>query len=114
LGAVAQTAAWLVIFFFASAAASSAYMTVSESFPLELRAMAIAIFYSFGTGAGGLIGPVLFGALIESGSRREILWGYVLGGGLMIGAALVEIWFGVNAERRPLEEVAAPLSSAAE
>ena len=111
-GAVAQTAAWLVIFFFASAAASSAYMTVSESFPLELRAMAIAIFYSFGTGAGGIVGPALFGALIESGSRQEILWGYVLGGGLMIGAAAVESVVGVRAERRPLEEVAAPLSSA--
>ena len=111
-GAAAQTAAWLVIFFFASAAASSAYMTVSESFPLELRAIAIAIFYSFGTGAGGIVGPALFGALIESGSRQEILWGYVLGGGLMIGAALVETVFGVQAERRPLEEVCAPLSSA--
>ena len=112
LGPAAQTAAWLVIFFFASAAASSAYMTVSESFPLELRAVAIAIFYAFGTGAGGIVGPVLFGALIESGSRQEILWGYALGGGLMIGAAVVEVWFGVNAERRPLEDVATPLSSA--
>ena len=114
LGAAAQTAAWLVIFFFASAAASSAYMTVSESFPLELRAIAIAIFYSFGTGAGGIIGPALFGALIETGSRYEILWGYVLGGGLMIGAAVVEAICGVQAERRPLEEVCAPLSSAAD
>lgn len=111
-GPVEQTAAWLVIFFFASAAASSAYMTVSESFPLELRAIAIAIFYSFGTGAGGIIGPALFGALIESGSRQEILWGYALGGGLMIAAALVETVCGVAAERRPLEEVCAPLSSA--
>jgi MFS family permease len=111
-GAVEQTAAWLVIFFFASAAASSAYMTVSESFPLELRAIAIAIFYAFGTGAGGIVGPALFGALIESGSRQEIMWGYVLGGGLMVGAAVVETLFGVDAERRPLEEVCAPLSSA--
>jgi MFS family permease len=112
MSATGQTAAWLVIFFFASAAASSAYMTVSESFPLELRAIAIAIFYAFGTGLGGMIGPALFGWLIESGSRREIFAGYALVGALMLGAALVEARFGVAAERRPLEEVCPPLSSA--
>jgi MFS family permease len=110
LSATEQTAAWLVIFFFASAAASSAYLTVAESFPLELRALAIAIFYAIGTGAGGIIGPTLFGALIDTGSRAEIFWGYALGGGLMIGAAVMEAWLGLAAERRPLEEVAPPLS----
>ena len=114
LGAVGQTALWLVIFFFASAAASSAYMTVAESFPLELRAIAIAVFYSFGTGLGGMVGPALFGALIDTGSRQEIFWGYALGGALMIGAAAVEMWLGIAAERRSLEDVCEPLSSAAE
>ncbi|HEX9466023.1 MAG TPA: MFS transporter [Alphaproteobacteria bacterium] len=114
LGPVGQTAMWLVIFFFASAAASSAYMTVAEAFPLELRAIAIAVFYSFGTGLGGMIGPALFGALIDTGSRQEIFWGYALGGILMIGAALVELRFGIAAERRSLEDVCQPLSSQAE
>jgi MFS family permease len=112
LDAVQQTAAWTVIFFFASAAASSAYLTVGESFPLEMRAIAIAIFYAFGTALGGIAGPALFGALIESGSRPQILWGYLLGGGLMVAAALVAAWLGVSAERRPLEDVAPPLSRA--
>ncbi len=111
LGATAQTAGWLVIFFFASAAASAAYMTVGESFPLELRALAIAIFYAFGTAAGGIVGPILFGALIDTGSRDDVLSGYVLGGALMMAAAAVELWLGVPAERQPLEEVARPLSS---
>jgi MFS family permease len=110
LDAVGQTAAWTVIFFFASAAASSAYLTVSESFPLELRAMAIAVFYAFGTGVGGVIAPALFGVLIDSGSRTEILGGYLLGGALMVAAALVEVKLGIAAERRPLEDVARPLS----
>jgi MFS family permease len=111
LSVVEQTAAWLVIFFFASAAASSAYLTVAESFPLELRALAIAIFYAIGTGVGGIVGPTLFGALIDTGSRAEIFWGYAIGGGLMIGAAVMEAWLGLASERRPLEEVAPPLSS---
>jgi MFS family permease len=111
LDAAEQTAAWTIVFFFASAAASAAYLTVGESFPLELRALAIALFYAFGTLLGGAGGPWLFGVLIESGSRREILWGYLLGAGLMIGAALIELRLGVRAEGRPLEEVAAPLSS---
>ena len=110
LDATEQTAAWTVIFFVASAAASAAYLTVGESFPLETRALAIAIFYSFGTALGGIVGPLLFGALIDTGSRDEILWGYLLGAALMIGAAAVEAAIGVRAERRPLEEVARPLS----
>ncbi len=114
LDAATQTAAWTVIFFFASAGASAAYLTVGEAFPLEMRALAIALFYAFGTGIGGIAGPALFGALIATGSRSEILTGYLLGGGLMLLAALVEMWLGIAAERRPLEELAPPLSAAGE
>src|SRR5262249_13650343 len=112
LDAVQQTFAWTAIFFVASAAASSAYLTVGESFPLEVRAIAIALFYAFGTGVGGVAGPALFGALIGSGSRVSIMWGYVLGGTLMLGAAVVAALLAVPAERRALEDVAPPLSSA--
>jgi MFS family permease len=112
LGAAGQTAAWTVIFFFASAAASSAYLTVGETFPLEVRAIAIAIFYAFGTAVGGVAGPAVFGALIQTGSRQELLLGYLLGGGLMLAGAAVAFWLGSDAERRPLEEVAPPLSAA--
>lgn len=111
LDATQQTIAWTVIFFFASAAASSAYLTVGESFPLEVRAVAISLFYAFGTGVGGIAGPALFGVLIETGSRREIFWGYLLGGALMVIAAIFEAVLGVAAERRSLETVAPPLSS---
>jgi MFS family permease len=112
LGAVSQTALWTAIFFAASAAASAAYLTVGESFPLELRALAIALFYALGTGIGGLAGPALFGALIATGSRSAIMWGYLAGAALMLAAAAVEAMLGVSAERRSLEEVAAPLSQA--
>jgi MFS family permease len=111
LDAVQQTIAWTAIFFVASAAASSAYLTVGESFPLEVRAIAIALFYAFGTGVGGVAGPALFGALIDTGSRVSILWGYLLGGGLMLGAAVVAALLAVPAERRALEDVAPPLSA---
>lgn len=113
LGAVGQTAAWTAIFFFASAAASSAYLTVGENFPLEMRAIAIGIFYAIGTGIGGVGAPALFGALIAGGDRGEIFGGYVLGAALMVLAAGFMLWLGVAAERRPLEEVAPPLSAAA-
>ena len=112
LTAAQQTAAWTVIFFFASAAASSAYLTVGETFPLEVRAVAIAIFYAFGTLMGGVAGPIVFGAMIETGERGTLLWGYVLAGGLMLGAAVVAALLAVDAERRSLEDVAPPLSSA--
>ncbi|HAB03944.1 MAG TPA: MFS transporter, partial [Pseudomonas sp.] len=105
-----QTLAWMVIFFFASAAASSAYLTVAETFPLEIRALAIAVFYAFGTALGGLIGPTLFGALIESGERANVLVGYLIGAALMVTAGLTQALWGVAAERRSLEEVAKPLS----
>lgn len=109
-----QTLAWMVIFFFASAAASSAYLTVAETFPLEIRALAIAMFYAFGTGLGGLIGPTLFGALIETGERTNVWYGYLIGAVLMIVAALTQAVWGVSAERRSLEEVARPLSQVCE
>jgi len=112
LDATQQTIAWTVIFFFASAAASSAYLTVGETFPLEVRAVAISVFYALGTAVGGIAGPTLFGALIQTGSRDEVMLGYVLGGALMIGAAVVEAFLGVDAEKRSLEEVAPPLSAA--
>lgn len=112
LDAGSQTIAWMVIFFFASAAASSAYLTVSESFPLEVRALAIALFYMLGTAAGGVAGPWLFGRLVESGTRGDIVLGYLFGAALMVGAAIVALALGIRAERRPLEEVAAPLSRA--
>jgi MFS family permease len=112
LGAESQTLAWTVIFFFASAAASAAYLTVGELFPLETRAISISLFYAFGTLLGGVAGPAVFGALIQSGSRGQILAGYLLGGGLMIAAAIAEWLLGVDAERKSLEEVATPLSLA--
>ncbi|RMV70172.1 Major facilitator family transporter [Pseudomonas caricapapayae] len=107
-----QAIAWMVIFFFASAAASSAYLTVAETFPLEIRALAIAVFYAFGTGLGGMIGPTLFGELIETGERSNVLIGYLIGAGLMLLAALVQSIWGAAAERKSLEEVARPLSHA--
>jgi MFS family permease len=103
--------AWSVIFFFASAAASSAYLTVSETFPLEIRALAIAVFYAVGTGIGGVAGPLLMGALISTGSRLSVFAGYLLGAVLMLAAAVVMVRWGIPAERRPLEDVARPLAA---
>ena len=106
------TIAWMVVFFFASAAASAAYLTVSETFPLEIRALAIAFFYAIGTGIGGTIGPWLFGQLIETGSRTSVFTGYLIGAVLMIAAAIVASIWGVAAERKSLEVVSRPLASA--
>jgi MFS family permease len=111
LTAQTQTAAWTIIFFIASAAASSAYLTVSEIFPLEIRAVPIAIFYAIGTLAGGVGAPLLFGWIIGTGSITALFTGYVVAAVLMIFGAIVEAWIGVPAERRSLEHVAAPLSS---
>jgi MFS family permease len=111
LDAVQQTAAWTIIFFVASAAASSAYLTVGESFPLEVRAVAIAVFYALGTAVGGVAAPALFGVLINTGSRVSIFYGYLLGGLLMLIAGGTEALLGVSAERRALEDVAPPLSA---
>jgi MFS family permease len=106
-----QTIAWMVIFFFASAAASSAYLTVSESFPLEIRALAIAVFYAFGTALGGIAGPALFGRLIDTQQRSAVFEGYLVGSALMLAAAIIAAIWGVDAERQPLEQVATPLSA---
>jgi MFS family permease len=106
-----QTVAWMVIFFFASAAASSAYLTVSESFPLEIRALAIAFFYAFGTALGGIAGPAFFGTLIDTHERSAVFAGYLVGSALMLAAAVIAAIFGVDAERKPLEQVALPLSA---
>ena len=111
LTAQTQTLAWTIIFFVASAAASSAYLTVSEIFPLEIRAFAIAIFYAVGTLTGGVGAPILFGWIIATGSSDALFIGYLVAAVLMIFGAIVELWIGVAAERRPLEDVAAPLSS---
>ncbi|WOD17664.1 MFS transporter [Paraburkholderia kirstenboschensis] len=111
LTVVTQTIAWMVIFFFASAAASSAYLTVSESFPLEIRALAIAVFYAFGTALGGIAGPAFFGRLIDTHQRSEVFSGYLVGSALMLAAAVIAAVWGVDAERKSLEHVAAPLSS---
>jgi MFS family permease len=110
LSAETQTICWMVIFFFASAAASSAYLTVSETFPLEIRALAIAFFYAVGTGIGGIAGPWLFGVLIDTGSRVSVFFGYLLGAVLMIAAAFVAWRWAVAAERKALEHVARPLA----
>lgn len=105
------TLCWSVVFFFASAAASSAYLTVSETFPVEMRALAIAVFYAVGTGAGGIAGPWLFGILIDTGSRGSVFGGYLLGAALMLAAAIIAARFAIRAERQPLESVARPLNA---
>lgn len=111
LDARSQALCWSAVFFLASAAASSAYLTVSEVFPLEMRALAISIFFAIGTGAGGFAAPALFGALIESGSREAVAAGYGLGAALVVAAGLLAWRFAVDAERKPLEEIAAPMSA---
>ena len=110
LTAGTQTAVWVVIFFFASAGASSAYLTVSEIFPIEIRAKSIAVFFAIGAIFGAL-GPVIYGALIGNGtSRTGLTIGYIIGGVVMILGGLVEVFFGVNAEGKALEDVARPLT----
>jgi len=111
LDARSQALCWSAVFFLASAAASSAYLTVSEVFPLEMRAVAISIFYAVGTGAGGFAAPLLFGALIDTGSRGAVAVGYAIGAALVIFAGLLALRYAVDAERKPLEEVAPPLGT---
>ena len=111
LSATTMTICWCGIFFFASAGASAAYLTVSELFPLEARAMAIALFYSAGTGVAAL-SPTIFGALIATHSKTNVNYGYLLGAGLMIAAGIVAIFLAVPAERRALEDVARPFTAA--
>jgi MFS family permease len=109
LGPVWLSLCWSAIFFVASAAASSAYLTVSEIFPVEMRAISISLFYAAGTALGGFAGPPLYGAIIESGSRDALFAAYALAGVLMCLAGAVAAWIGVDAERKSLEEVCAPL-----
>jgi MFS family permease len=111
LTAASLTVAWSVVFFFASAGVSAAYLTVSEIFPMETRALAIAIFYAVGTGIGGIIGPQLFGRLVPTGKTSDVFVALVIGSILMILGGLAEILFGVKAERRRLEGIAKPLTA---
>ena len=111
LNATTQTIAWCIIFFFASAGASAAYLTVSEIFPMETRAMAIAFFYATGTIVGGVSGPVLFGRLIESGETSQIFIGFVIGAVVMIFGGVVQATMGVEAAQRDLEDIAPPISA---
>ena len=111
LSAGTLTLAWTVVFFFASAGVSAAYLTVSEIFPMETRALAIALFYAVGTGIGGIIGPQLFGRLIPTGKTSDVFVALAIGAGLMIVGGVAEILFGVKAERRRLEGIAKPLTA---
>ncbi|GAB6986149.1 hypothetical protein JCM10369A_26730 [Nocardioides pyridinolyticus] len=113
--AVSLTVLGAVIFFFVSAGASAAYLTASEVFPMETRALCIAFFYAIGTAAGGISGPLLFGHLIDSASASGditgIAVGYFIGAVLMIGAGVVEAFLGVRAEGQSLEDIARPLTA---
>ncbi|MFE5143275.1 MFS transporter [Streptomyces fagopyri] len=111
LSAVTLTACWCVVLFFASAGASSAYLTVSEIFPMETRAMAIAFFYALGTAAGGISGPLVFADLTSSGVVGDTVLAFQVGAGLMCAAGLVAAFLAVNAEGRSLEDIATPLSA---
>jgi MFS family permease len=104
-------AALMVIFFFASAGTSAAYLTVSEIFPLETRALCISVFYAVGTAAGGITGPLLFATLIESGKRSHVFVGFMIGAVAMILGGVAELLFGVRAERQSLESIAKPLTA---
>ncbi|MDB5817485.1 MAG: putative transporter, MSF-type [Rhizobacter sp.] len=110
LDALSQALCWSVVFFFASAAASSAYLTISEVFPLEMRGFAIALFYAVGTGAGGFVAPLLFGWLVGTGNPAAVTAGYALGAVLVIAAGWLAWRHGVDAERKPLEEVAGTMA----
>ncbi len=111
VSATGLTVGWSVIFFFASAGASAAYLTVSEIFPMETRAMAIAFFYACATAVGGITGPWLYGHNIATGNRTTVFYGYLLGAGLMVLGAIAEIFLGVDAEGEALEDVASPITA---
>ncbi|GEL19026.1 MFS transporter [Pseudonocardia asaccharolytica] len=110
LTVVLLTAGWVVIFFFASAAASAGYLTVSETFPMEIRAMVIAFFYAIATAIGGILGPIFFGNLIATETRTNLFYGYLVGATVMIAAGIVHYFLGLATEKRSLEGIAAPLS----
>jgi len=105
------TVCWSVVFFFASAGVSAAYLTVSEIFPMETRALCIALFYAVGTGIGGIIGPQLFAPMVATGNASEVFKALAIGASLMIVGGLAEVAFGVKAERRGLEGIAKPLTA---
>jgi MFS family permease len=111
LTATTMTACWCAVLFFASAGSSSAYLTVSEVFPMETRALAIAFFYAIGTGAGGIAGPLLFSSLVSTGKVPDTVLAFSIGAVLMIGAGVAEIFLGVKAERQSLESIAQPLTA---
>ena len=111
LSAVTMTACWSVVLLVASAGASSAYLTVSEVFPMETRALAIAFFYAIGTGAGGIAGPLLFSKLVGTGKVSDTVIAFSIGAALMILAGVTAIFFGVKAERQSLENIAQPLTA---
>ncbi|MFF1544689.1 MFS transporter [Streptomyces sp. NPDC058291] len=113
LDATTMTACWCAVLFFASAGASSAYLTVSEVFPMETRAMSIAFFYALGTAAGGISGPLLFADLTDTGKVGDTVLAFCIGATLMCLAGLVAAFLAVNAERRSLEDIAKPLTAAA-
>ena len=100
-----------MVLFFASAGASAAYLTVSEVFPMETRALAIAFFYAIGTAAGGITGPLLFSKLVSTGKVGDTALAFVIGASLMILAGLVEVILGVRAEQKRLEDIAQPLTA---
>ena len=113
LDAATITACWMVVFFFASAGASAAYLTASEIFPMEVRALAIAIVYAVGTLVGGAVAPAFFGALIATKSVTNAVFGYTVAAAIMVAGGVVEALFGISAERKSLEEIARPLSETA-
>jgi MFS family permease len=111
LNALTQTVCWMIVFFFASAGASAAYLTASEIFPMETRALAIAFFFAIGTAVGGISGPLVFGNLIETARAADVFIGYLIGSALMIAGGLVEAFIGVDAEGKSLEAIARPLTA---
>jgi MFS family permease len=111
LNATTMTLCWCVVLFFASTGASSAYLTVSEVFPMETRAMAIAFFYAIGTAVGGITGPQVFSRLVETGDSGKVALAFALGASLMLAAGIVAIFFSVDAERQSLENIAKPLTA---
>jgi hypothetical protein len=111
LTATTQSMMWAVTYFFASAAGSAAYLTVSEVFPMEIRAMAIALFYAVATALGGISGPILYGRLIETKDPFAVFSGFAVAAGLMLAGALTELVLGIKAEQQSLEIIAAPLTA---
>jgi MFS family permease len=111
LSDISITVWWSASFFFASAGASAAYLTVSEIFPLEIRAVAIAFFYAIGSAIGGIAGPVIFASEVGSKKPSQVLVGYLIAAALMIMGGVMEIFMGVRAEQETLEDISEPLGA---